>query len=595
MVESGNSYGDRVSKLVNWGHWFAFFNIVAAMLIGTSYITGSTWPDTLLGQTYLVISWIGHFGFLVFALYILLLFPLTFIVPSRKLFRFLSVIIATGGLTVLLLDVEAYQSLHLHLNPIVWEVLLTKDKSNLDSEWQSLFVAVPLIFMFQLLISEWIWRKQRKLSHKRIGRPIGALFFVCFIASHCVYIWADAVFYQPIVSQRANFPLSYPMTAKSFLEKQGWFDRGEYSKKVERGEVLQTTLNYPLSTIENANRSNDYNVLIVQVDSLRADAVTDLVMPNLQRFSRQSQQFNNHYASSNDRYSDVGLVYGIPASYSPNIEHQRIKPLLIEQFEKYNYQLGLFTSYNGEEDVVSTKVFGAGEVFRSDTDQEIAELFGQWQSDKSKAPWAAFIQLADLANFEQLVAEDSQATPTESLKTAYQTAAKTLDKSLGLIIQQLEDADMVDNTVVVITANHGWEFNETRTNSWGTNSNYSQYQLQVPLILHWPNIIAQEINYPTSHYDISVTLLQDLFSVTNNPLDYSSGQNLFSTKKRTHLLAGDTQDIAIVTPSTTIVLDRFGNYKLYDSNYRRQQDAKPKLSLILKGLGETKRFYQTEE
>nr|WP_223809036.1 DUF3413 domain-containing protein [Vibrio cholerae] len=91
MVDSGNTYGDRVSRLVGWGHWFAFFNIIAAMLIGTRYISQSPWPETLLGQLYLALSWVGHFGFLVFALYLLVLFPLTFIIPSRSLFRFLAV------------------------------------------------------------------------------------------------------------------------------------------------------------------------------------------------------------------------------------------------------------------------------------------------------------------------------------------------------------------------------------------------------------------------------------------------------------------------------------------------------------------------
>ena len=107
MVDSGNSYGERVSRLVGWGHWFAFFNIVASMLIGTRYIVQSPWPETLMGQFYLAVSWVGHFGFLVFALYLLVLFPLTFVLPSRKLFRLVAVIFATVGQTVLLIDTQA--------------------------------------------------------------------------------------------------------------------------------------------------------------------------------------------------------------------------------------------------------------------------------------------------------------------------------------------------------------------------------------------------------------------------------------------------------------------------------------------------------
>ncbi|WP_438875177.1 DUF3413 domain-containing protein, partial [Bacillus cereus group sp. Bce032] len=80
---------------MSWGHWFAFFNIIAAMLIGTRYITQTPWPDTFLGQLYLTVSWVGHFSFLVFALYLLILFPLTFLIPSRRLFRFFSVCFAS--------------------------------------------------------------------------------------------------------------------------------------------------------------------------------------------------------------------------------------------------------------------------------------------------------------------------------------------------------------------------------------------------------------------------------------------------------------------------------------------------------------------
>ena len=83
---------------------------------------------------------------------------------------------------------------------------------------------MTLIFLLQLALSEWVWRKQRRLSHKHVGRPIAALFFISFITSHLIYVWADAYFYNPITAQKANFPLSYPMTAKSFMERHGLLD-----------------------------------------------------------------------------------------------------------------------------------------------------------------------------------------------------------------------------------------------------------------------------------------------------------------------------------------------------------------------------------
>ncbi|WP_233424651.1 DUF3413 domain-containing protein [Enterobacter asburiae] len=38
--------------------------------------------------------------------------------------------------------------------------------------------------------------------------------------------------YRPITMQRANLPLSYPMTARRFLEKHGLLDAQEYQRRL---------------------------------------------------------------------------------------------------------------------------------------------------------------------------------------------------------------------------------------------------------------------------------------------------------------------------------------------------------------------------
>ena len=198
MVDSGNTYRDKVSRLVSWGHWFSFFNIIAAMLLGTRYIVYSSWADySLLGQTYQLLTWIGHFGFLVFAVYILIIFPASFLITHEKLMRLFAVLVATVGMTALILDIYTYEALHLHLNPLVWEMLQSGEKSEINSRWQYLFIAVPVIFLLELMISEWVWRKLRVLSRKKLGVPITFVFAASFIASHLVHIWADAFYILP--------------------------------------------------------------------------------------------------------------------------------------------------------------------------------------------------------------------------------------------------------------------------------------------------------------------------------------------------------------------------------------------------------------
>ncbi|MEI8597478.1 DUF3413 domain-containing protein [Vibrio sp. M60_M31a] len=107
------------------------------------------------------------------------------------------------------------------------------------------------------------------------------------MTSHLVYIWADAYFYNPITSQRANFPLSCPMTAKSFMEKHGLLDREEYLKRLAENQGNVELVNYPLEKLEFNRRVNKLNVLMISVNNLRADALNEQEMPNLYGFARK--------------------------------------------------------------------------------------------------------------------------------------------------------------------------------------------------------------------------------------------------------------------------------------------------------------------
>ncbi|MGO1295993.1 MAG: DUF3413 domain-containing protein [Vibrio sp.] len=601
MVDSGNTYGERVSRLVGWGHWFAFFNIIAAMLIGTRYIAQSPWPETFLGQLYLSVSWVGHFGFLVFALYLLILFPLTFVIPSRSVFRFFAVCFSTIGLTVLLIDTQAYQIINLHLTPVVWELLFSDKTNRLSTDLQHLFVVLPLIFLLELGLSEWVWRKQRKLSHKRIGRPMAAVFFVCFITSHLIYVWSDAYFYAPVTSQKSNFPLSYPMTAKSFMEKHGLLDREEYRKRLKENQKHNVDLvDYPREKIQFGRRANQLNVLLVSVDNLRADALNPELMPNTAAYAKHNLQFLNHYSSSNDMYGIFGLFYGLPSSYASSIIAQGVPPVMLDVFQSHHYQFGLFSGDNFADDLYHETMFRKVAMQKQTFikmlphDVQTIDHWAQWVQKHQNAHWFSYLELTSVADFDNFHNSKSKASPAKRLKSDYQYSVSQADNELATLFNKIDELKLDNNTVVIITSNHGMEFNETKTNSWGSNSNYSQYQIKVPMVIHWPGKLPAQFKHPSSHLDLSVTLMQDLMGVSSNPSDFSSGRNLFDETKRKWILAGDQKELALVTGDKTTVIDKFGNFKLYDKNYRRIKHQSPTLPVLLQGLTELQRFYSKD-
>ncbi|MGU0160629.1 DUF3413 domain-containing protein [Escherichia coli] len=61
-----------------------------------------------------------------------------------------------------------------------------------------MFISVPVILLLELVFATWSWQKLRSLTRRRrFARPLAAFLFIAFIASHVVYIWADANFLSP--------------------------------------------------------------------------------------------------------------------------------------------------------------------------------------------------------------------------------------------------------------------------------------------------------------------------------------------------------------------------------------------------------------
>ena len=148
-----------------------------------------------------------------------------------------------------------------------------------------------------------------------------------------VYAWADAFLYRPITMQRSNFPLSYPMTARTFLEKQGFINAETYSQRLEQeGRLDALKLDYPKKDLQFEQVENKPNILVITVSGLRYDALTSEKMPKLFEFATSSTQFTNHYSSGNTNNAGlVGLFYGLNANYTDSILSNHTPSVLIKK------------------------------------------------------------------------------------------------------------------------------------------------------------------------------------------------------------------------------------------------------------------------
>lgn len=583
MVTHRQRYREKVSQMVSWGHWFALFNILLSLVIGSRYLFIADWPTTLAGRIYSYVSIIGHFSFLVFATYLLILFPLTFIVGSKRLMRFLSVILATAGMTLLLIDSEVFTRFHLHLNPIVWQLVINPDENEMARDWQLMFISVPVILLLELVFATWSWQKLRSLTRRRrFARPLAAFLFIAFIASHVVYIWADANFYRPITMQRANLPLSYPMTARRFLEKHGLLDAQEYQRRlIEQGNPDAVSVQYPLSELRYRDMGTGQNVLLITVDGLNYSRF-EKQMPALAGFAEQNISFTRHMSSGNTTDNGIfGLFYGISPSYMDGILSTRTPAALITALNQQGYQLGLFSSDGFTSPLYRQALLSDFSMpsVRTQSDEQTATQWINWlgryaQEDNRWFSWVSF-------NGTNIDDSNQQAFARK-----YSRAAGNVDDQINRVLNALRDSGKLDNTVVIITAGRGIPLSEDEeTFDW------SHGHLQVPLVIHWPGTPAQRINALTDHTDLMTTLMQRLLHVSTPASEYSQGQDLFNPQRRHYwVTAADNDTLAITTPKKTLVLNNNGKYRTYNLRGERVKDEKPQLSLLLQVLTDEKRF-----
>ncbi|MCA9002289.1 MAG: sulfatase-like hydrolase/transferase, partial [Planctomycetes bacterium] len=102
----------------------------------------------------------------------------------------------------------------------------------------------------------------------------------------------------------------------------------------------------------------------------------------------------------------------------------------------------------------------------------------------------------------------------------------------GVAEQILERAEAWDRahpngagTIVLVTGDHGEEFHEN--GFWGHTSNFTPEQIDVPFFIYGPGVENGVETLPTSHLDVSNSLLELLGADPELRLGYTQGESLF--------------------------------------------------------------------
>ncbi|OBW94595.1 membrane protein [Gallibacterium salpingitidis] len=581
---------EELSRKISWGHWFAFFNIIISFIIGSRYAFFSDWPDTLLGKIYFFISIIGHFSFIVFAIYLLIIFPLSFIIKNHRTFRGITVIIATLCTTVLLVDSEIYKRFYIHLSSMVWDLVINPENGELARDWQIFFAPMPIILLLQMLFSRWSWQKFRSLERQKWIKPVSYTFLLAFIAMHLIYAWADATFYRPITAQRSNLPLSYPMTARKFLEKNGLLDAESYQAILTAtGRADARYLDYPKRNIRYATPDTTPNILLINISGLRNNVISETATPALYQFAQQSLNFKQNYSSSNQAQEGlVGLFYGLPGNYLDSILFSKTQPVLLKRLRELDYQIQAQLTQQDAQPLFSV-LFEKTEKQYNKTNVATFKQWENWYQQQNKdnsQPWFSFIDVS------LVTTKSGQNKTADSAENAaiYQYSQNLLqvDQSFAELIETLKQHQQFANTLIIVTADTGFSENDDI-------ADFSPDKIHVPLLVHWGDKPAQQLTNLTSNLDIVPTLLKQIFKAENPATDFSLGNNLFAdnaTPDNWTLSANNRWIVIIDNDGVQYQIDKYGNYKKFNAEYQQQNSTRPPLGLFLAAFSEVRSFIE---
>jgi len=360
------------------------------------------------------------------------------------------------------------------------------------------------------------------------------------------------------------------------------------------------------------------NIVIILLESWRFDMMNESVSPNIFALSQKSSVFLKHFSSGNQTTCGIfGMFYGLHPTYWTAVKANSTlidNPVLIDVLKKNQYSFGIYAKSKFERHKIKDTIFRGIEVHESfsgksnpeqdkDLNRQLISFLHEQAGNQRPFMALAFFKSSHCpycyseahAIFrpakEINLVFTGDGTDPEYYLNDYRNSIHYVDALVGEIVQQLESLGALANTVIIVTTDHGEEFNDNKANYWGHGSNFTQYQTRVPLIIYLPDKEPQRITHATSHIDIAPTLLQELFGCTSDVRDYSNGRNLFA--KQTELrpfVIGSYFNHAFIIEDNIYEI-----FPLYTKKYRlndiKLKASRPRPDILKMIMGDINRFY----
>ncbi len=578
---------------------FGVLNFIVFAMVGVYYRSQASLSSfSFKSELYTLVLFLGLPGCL--ALLISLICALTALV-NKKVMYITGILLSVVSTAAMLVDAIVFAQYNFHIDGAMLSLFFSEAGTELVPFSLPMFLTAAGGFLAVIALSSGLMYAAVKFGNKHLTRA-AAVMSVIFLSGTVVFhLWHAVVSFQgeqQMLERNRIFPCNIGVTANRLLLKLGF----KASEKQDLNVEIKSFA-YPRKPLIFKENAKKYNIVFVMVDALRGDVVTPEIMPYFSSFIKEGAYFRNHLSNGNCTRVGVFSVFsGLPGTYWNQALTAQRGSVLAEALLKRDYQSGVFFSAALTNPEFDRTVFakipdmvlrrnGKTKIAR---DREASADFKKFilNRDKNKPLFAVlmldalhgyempsdfkrrFQPAQDLMNYLSLRPDD----PELKLKifNMLKNATSYSDVQLKEIIEFVRTELDMENTILVVTSDHGNECNEANNNIWGHNSKFSRYQLHVPLLLSGGPIEKGEFNHRTFHVDIVPTLMQ-MLGCENPIADYSLGQSLFNQNNRDLMIISSYSNRAMLYGDIIYEMTKGGvifNYDLNENNVKKAPDGK---------------------
>lgn len=308
----------------------------------------------------------------------------------------------------------------------------------------------------------------------------------------------------------------------------------------------------------------DKNVIVILMESVNETIINEELYPNFYKLYNEGWHWNNSYsprnscATGNNEFSAMTGLYSLYNACTSNVYlNNTYFEAIFNLFNEAGYNTNSmhdFSEWYYKRPTIHTNM-GSKEYFNANKlGIKTASYYGEWPDDReffnkaldinfaNNGKWMTWLTTvtshqpySSSSTYGDLYKDEFKAMGYSTSMSRYMSKLKVLDEAIGLLYKRLENANLLDDTVLVLLADHYPYGLSKSTVAETINHSLEDYEIErTPFVIYNSTMKPKEFDEYTSYINL-VPTIANLLGLNYDPRLYTG----------TDLLSNDYESLVI--------------------------------------------------